>query len=105
MNDFVGPVEELPAKEDNLIGHCEAIGRDEQTVERTFGFGTTFIRDTRREAFALMADVFVHNGNAKVWTGTPVGTVDDVVEFRKPHLDGDSTPTDLARRWNGREHG
>ena len=79
--------EELAAKEDALIGHCEAAGRDEKTIERTAGMGTVFIRDSREEAFTLMADVFADNGDAKTWTGMPVGHPSHVVEHCKPYLD------------------
>ena len=79
--------EELVEKEALLLGHCEAVGRDEKTIERTVGMGTPFIRDTREEAFTVMADVFADNGDAKTWTGMPVGTVEDVVEQCKPYLD------------------
>ena len=34
-----------------------------------------------------MADVFAGNGDAKTWTGMPVGTVEDVIEHCKPYLD------------------
>jgi alkanesulfonate monooxygenase SsuD/methylene tetrahydromethanopterin reductase-like flavin-dependent oxidoreductase (luciferase family) len=82
-----GTAESLLEKDATLVGHCEAIGRDEQTVERTAGMGTPFIRDTREEAFTVMADVFADNGDAKTWTGMPVGTVEDVVEHCKPYLE------------------
>jgi hypothetical protein len=34
-----------------------------------------------------MADAFARNGNARTWTGMPVGTVEDVVAHCKPFLD------------------
>ena len=74
-------------KDATLVGHCEAIGRDEKTVERTVGMGTPFIRDSREEAHTVMADIFADNGDAKTWTGMPVGTVEDVIEHCKPYLD------------------
>jgi alkanesulfonate monooxygenase SsuD/methylene tetrahydromethanopterin reductase-like flavin-dependent oxidoreductase (luciferase family) len=82
-----GTAAELAEKDAALRGHCEAVGRDEQTIERTAGMGTTFIRDSREEALSVMADVFARNGDARVWTGMPVGTVEDVVEHCKPFLD------------------
>jgi len=78
---------ELAKKEAALIGHCETAGRDEKTIERTAGMGTAFIRDSEEEAFTIMADVFADNGDAKTWTGMPVGGPDDIVEHCKPYLD------------------
>ena len=69
------------------MDHCEAVGRDERTIERTFGLGTLFIRDTREEAMAVMADTLAHNGRGKPWANMPVGTVDDIVELCRPHLE------------------
>ena len=34
-----------------LIEHCEAVGRDEQTIERSIDVGVPTIRDSRRQAF------------------------------------------------------
>ncbi len=82
-----GTAASLAQKDALLVAHCEAIGRDEKTVERTVGMGTPFIRDSREEAFTVMADVFADNGSAKTWTGMPVGTVEDVVAHCKPYLD------------------
>ena len=70
-----------------LVGHCEAVGRDEKSIERTVGMGTPFIRDSREEAFTVMADVFADNGDARTWTNMPIGTVEHVVEHCKPYLD------------------
>jgi len=78
---------ELAAKEAALVAHCETVDRDEKTIERTVGMGTPFIRDSREEAFTVMADVFADNGDAKTWTGMPVGAVEDVVAQCRPYLD------------------
>ncbi len=82
-----GSAEEMREKDATLMAHCQAIGRDEKSVERTVGMGTPFIRDSREEANMVMADAFADNGGAKTWTGMPVGTVDDVIEHCKPYLD------------------
>jgi alkanesulfonate monooxygenase SsuD/methylene tetrahydromethanopterin reductase-like flavin-dependent oxidoreductase (luciferase family) len=87
MNNLGGAPADLPEKEEALIGHCQAVGRDEKTIERTVGVGTPFIRDSREEAYTVMADVFADNGNAKTFTGMPVGAVEDVVEHCLPYLD------------------
>jgi alkanesulfonate monooxygenase SsuD/methylene tetrahydromethanopterin reductase-like flavin-dependent oxidoreductase (luciferase family) len=87
MNNLGGSADELLEKDATLIGHCEAVGRDEKTIERTIGLGTPFIRDSREEAFTVMADVFADNGDAKTWTGMPIGAVEHVVDHCKPYLD------------------
>ncbi len=82
-----GSVEDLIEHDATLVEHCRAVGRDEKMIERTIGLGTPFIRDSREEAFTVMADVFADNGDAKTWTGMPIGAVEDVVEHCKPYLD------------------
>jgi F420-dependent oxidoreductase-like protein len=85
--NFGGPATDLAEKEAALLAHCEATGRDERSIERTVGVGTPFIRDSREAAYTVMADVYADNGRAKVPTGQPVGTVDDVVAYCKPYLE------------------
>ena len=75
-----GSAASLVEKDAALVAHCEAIGRDEKQIERTAGVGAPIIRDSREEAFTVHADIFADNGNAKVWTEQPVGTVDEVVD-------------------------
>ncbi|MEA2025190.1 MAG: LLM class flavin-dependent oxidoreductase [Chloroflexota bacterium] len=82
-----GSVEDIVEHDATLVEHCKAVGRDEKTIERTIGMGTPFIRDSREEAFTVMADVFADNGDAKTWTGMPIGAVEHVVEHCKPYLD------------------
>ncbi len=82
-----GTADSLVEKDAVLMEHCNTVGRDEKTVERTVGMGTPFIRASREEAFTVMADVFADNGDAKTWTGMPVGSVEDVVEHCKPYLE------------------
>ncbi len=82
-----GSVADLVEHDATLVEHCRAVGRDEKMIERTIGLGTPFIRDSREEAFTVMADVFADNGDAKTWTGMPIGAVEDVVEHCKPYLD------------------
>jgi alkanesulfonate monooxygenase SsuD/methylene tetrahydromethanopterin reductase-like flavin-dependent oxidoreductase (luciferase family) len=87
MNNFGGSAKDLRRKDARLVTHCESIGRDERTIERTVGMGTPFIRDSREEAFTIMADVFADNGDARTWTDMPVGQPEDVVDHCKPYLD------------------
>jgi alkanesulfonate monooxygenase SsuD/methylene tetrahydromethanopterin reductase-like flavin-dependent oxidoreductase (luciferase family) len=87
MNNLGGAAADLPEKDATLIAHCEDVGRDEQTIERTIGAGVPFIRDSREEAFTVMADVFADNGDARTWTDMPVGHPSHIVEHCKPYLD------------------
>ena len=79
-----GSVDALPAKEAALVAHCEAIGRDEREIERTFGIGVPVIRDSRAEAQRVHAAIFRANGDATPWEDQPVGTPEDVVERLAP---------------------
>lgn len=63
-----------------LVRHCEDLGRDERTIERTAGIGVPIIRDSRAEAQRVKASIFAHNGNAREWDDQPVGTPEDVME-------------------------
>jgi alkanesulfonate monooxygenase SsuD/methylene tetrahydromethanopterin reductase-like flavin-dependent oxidoreductase (luciferase family) len=74
-----GPVRDLPRKEANLVAHCQAVGRDESTVERTGIAGKPLIRATREEAFEVMARIYGEQGDAVSWQGRPVGAADDVI--------------------------
>jgi alkanesulfonate monooxygenase SsuD/methylene tetrahydromethanopterin reductase-like flavin-dependent oxidoreductase (luciferase family) len=67
-----------------LVRHCESLGRDERTIERTAGIGVPIIRDSREEAQRVKALIFEHNGNARQWDDQPVGTPEDVVEHLAP---------------------
>jgi alkanesulfonate monooxygenase SsuD/methylene tetrahydromethanopterin reductase-like flavin-dependent oxidoreductase (luciferase family) len=79
-----GPIDALLEKEAALVAHCEAFGRDERQIERTYGIGVPLIRDSRTEARRVHSDMFAHNGNAKPWEDQPVGTPEDIVERLAP---------------------
>jgi alkanesulfonate monooxygenase SsuD/methylene tetrahydromethanopterin reductase-like flavin-dependent oxidoreductase (luciferase family) len=79
-----GSVDALAVREAALVAHCEAIGRDERQIERTFGIGVPVIRDSRAEAQRVQADMFRANGNATLWDDQPVGTPEDVVQRLAP---------------------
>ncbi len=70
-----------------LVRHCEELGRDERTIERTAGIGVPIIRDSRAEAQRVKASVFAHNGSAREWDDQPVGTPEDVLEHLAPIVD------------------
>lgn len=80
MNNIGGSVENVRRKEAILVEHCESVGRDPATIERTLGAGTVFIRDDRAEAERLFHEAFDRNRVERHWTDQPVGTVEDVAE-------------------------
>jgi alkanesulfonate monooxygenase SsuD/methylene tetrahydromethanopterin reductase-like flavin-dependent oxidoreductase (luciferase family) len=84
MNNIAGTIETMRRKEEALLRHCETVGRDPSTIERSTGVGTVFIRDDRAEAERLFHAAFERNRVAKHWENQPVGTVDDVVEQLAP---------------------
>jgi alkanesulfonate monooxygenase SsuD/methylene tetrahydromethanopterin reductase-like flavin-dependent oxidoreductase (luciferase family) len=79
-----GGIAAVIQKERLLLGHCEAVGRDEREIERTAGMGVPVIRDSRAEAQRVQERIFAHNGNASLWSEQPVGTVEDVIEMCAP---------------------
>ena len=86
MNNIGGTVEDMRRKEEILLAHCEAVGRDPAEIERTTGTGTVFIRDDRAEAERLFRAAFDRNRVAKHWEDQPVGTPEDVAEKLAPKV-------------------
>jgi alkanesulfonate monooxygenase SsuD/methylene tetrahydromethanopterin reductase-like flavin-dependent oxidoreductase (luciferase family) len=78
MNNVGGTPEAVRQKDELLLEHCRAIGRDPTTIERSCGVGTVFIRDTEAEARQAFEAAFAANGGARPWTGQPVGTPEQV---------------------------
>jgi alkanesulfonate monooxygenase SsuD/methylene tetrahydromethanopterin reductase-like flavin-dependent oxidoreductase (luciferase family) len=87
MNNIGGGIANIRRKEEILLRHCETVGRDPSTIERTTGIGTVVIRDDPAEAQRLFREAFDRNRVAKPWTDQPVGTVDDVVAFLAPYVE------------------
>jgi F420-dependent oxidoreductase-like protein len=73
--------------EARLRAHCDAVGRDEATIERTAGMGVAIIRDSEEEARRVCAETFAANGSARPWSDQPVGTVDQVVAHCASYLE------------------
>ena len=86
MCNVGGTPDELRHKEEVLLRHCETVGRDPATIERTTGIGTVFIRDDPAEAKRLFEAAFNRNRVARHWTHQPVGTVEHVVEHLAPKV-------------------
>ena len=87
MNNVGGGLANIRRKEEVLLRHCETVGRDPATIERTTGIGTVVIRDDPAEAQRIFRAAFDRNRVAKPWTDQPVGTVDDVVAFLAPYVE------------------
>ena len=63
-----------------LIGHCEAIGRDEREIERSIDVGVPTIRDSREQAFRDRDAIFAAQ-EQEPWKNQPTGTPEDVYEW------------------------
>ena len=73
-NNVGGGIETVKRKEEILLRHCEAVGRDPAEIERTTGVGTVVIRDSEAEARKVFEATFAANGDARPWQDQPVGT-------------------------------
>jgi F420-dependent oxidoreductase-like protein len=86
-NNVGGGIERVRHKEEVLLRHCEAVGRDPSEIERTSGLGVVVIRDSREEARKVAEEIFARNGRAQPWENQPVGTPEDVTAFLAPYLE------------------
>ncbi len=82
-----GGIASVQEAEAVLREHCDAIGRDERTIERTVGIGTPVIRDSREEAARVHRAIMARNGDAPLWEDQPVGTPEDVVAHLAPFVE------------------
>ncbi len=86
-NNVGDGLETVKRKERILLEHCEKVGRDPKTIERTTGVGVVAIRDSRAEAEKVLAQAFETNRVAHPWTDQPAGTPEDVAEKLAPYLE------------------
>jgi alkanesulfonate monooxygenase SsuD/methylene tetrahydromethanopterin reductase-like flavin-dependent oxidoreductase (luciferase family) len=86
-NNVGGGIERVRHKEEVLLRHCAAVGRDPSEIERTSGLGVVVIRDSREEARNVAEAIFARNGRAQPWENQPVGTPEDVTAFLAPYLE------------------
>ncbi len=89
--NFGGDADTVRRKEDVLLRHCEAVGRDPATIERTLSVGTVFLRDDRAAAEAAGRVAFERNraGPWKPHYGTPQDVAEELaplVELGYRHL-------------------
>jgi alkanesulfonate monooxygenase SsuD/methylene tetrahydromethanopterin reductase-like flavin-dependent oxidoreductase (luciferase family) len=82
-----GTPAQVAEKDAVLLEHCDAVGRDERTIERSIDVGVPMIRDSRDDAARDLAALFEFNGGAAVWPNQPVGTPEDVYEFLAPYVE------------------
>jgi F420-dependent oxidoreductase-like protein len=86
-NNVGGGIDRVRHKEEVLLRHCDAVGRDPSEIERTSGLGVVVIRDSRDEARTVAKAIFERNGRARPWEDQPVGTPEDVAAFIAPYLE------------------
>ena len=87
LNNVGGGLESVRRKEEILLRHCETVGRDPSTIERTAALGPVVIRDDRAEAERVLAALFEHNGGADVWPDLNAGTPEDIAERLAPYVE------------------
>jgi alkanesulfonate monooxygenase SsuD/methylene tetrahydromethanopterin reductase-like flavin-dependent oxidoreductase (luciferase family) len=87
MNNVGGGLASVRRKEEVLLRHCETVGRDPSTIERSAALGPVFIRDSRAEAERALKAAFERNGGADVWPDLNFGTPEDVAERLAPFVE------------------
>ena len=80
MCNIGGSPANVAAKDAILMGHCEDVGRDEQTIERSIDVGVPTIRDSRRQAFKDREALFEAQ-ESEPWKNQPTGTPEEVFEW------------------------
>ena len=85
-NNVGGTPEEVAHKEEVLLKHCAAVGRNPDEIERTVGIGTVVIRNNPADAQKIYEAQFARNGISPLWERQPVGTVDQIVEQLAPYV-------------------
>ena len=81
-----GTPEQVAHKEEVLLKHCAAVGRNPNEIERTVGIGNVVIRDTAEEAQKIYAAQFANNGIAPLWENQPVGTPQQLIAHLTPYV-------------------
>ncbi len=80
MCNIGGSPTNVAQKDAILIEHCEAVGRDEKTIERSIDVGVPTIRDSREQAFTDRDALFAAQ-ESEPWKNQPTGTPEDVFEW------------------------
>jgi alkanesulfonate monooxygenase SsuD/methylene tetrahydromethanopterin reductase-like flavin-dependent oxidoreductase (luciferase family) len=97
MNNLGNPIEAIHRSDPILQEHCQRLGRDEKTIERTVELQVVVIRDQRADAIALAEELLARGessidedrpGSGSVPTSRVVaGDPDEVAEQLKPFID------------------
>ncbi len=85
-NNVGGTPEQVAHKEEVLLKHCAAVGRNPDEIERTVGVGNMVIRNNPAEAQKIYEAQFGRNGISPLWENQPVGSVDQIVEQLAPYV-------------------
>jgi alkanesulfonate monooxygenase SsuD/methylene tetrahydromethanopterin reductase-like flavin-dependent oxidoreductase (luciferase family) len=80
MCNIGGSPANVAEKDAILINHCEDVGRDEKTIERSIDVGVPTIRDSRARAFGDKEAIFAAQ-EGETWKNQPTGTPEDVFEW------------------------
>jgi alkanesulfonate monooxygenase SsuD/methylene tetrahydromethanopterin reductase-like flavin-dependent oxidoreductase (luciferase family) len=86
MCNMIGPPEFIGERDQVLVSHCEAIGREPSEIERTVAFRQPVIRDSEKEARAVAARISAHHGIDPPFLDM-AGTADALVEQLVPYID------------------
>ena len=81
MTNWLGTVELMLHKNDVLLRHCEAEGRDPSTIVRTVTF-PMLLAETEKEAKSRLEEVPTHRRHL-----TPPGTPEMAADFIGPYID------------------
>ena len=92
MNNLGNPIETIERSDPIMREHCERLGRDEKTIERTTEIQMVIIRDSRDEAVAVAQELLARGetrpGSGHVPTTRLVaGDSDEVAEQLKPFVE------------------
>lgn len=82
-----GRPEQVLEKDGWLVEHCDAIGRDERTIERSIDVGVPTIRDSSAQARRVNDALFAGHGGEPPWSHQPVGTPEQVFEHLAAYVD------------------
>jgi len=82
-----GRPKQVREKDGWLVEHCDAIGRDERTIERSIDVGVATIRDSAAEARRVNDALFAGHGGETPWDHQPVGTPEEVFEHLAAYVE------------------
>ena len=86
MCNMIGAPDFIAEREQVLVAHCEAVGRDPSGIERTIAFRQPVIRDTEDDARDAAAQISAHHAIEPPFLDM-AGTADMLVEQLLPYLD------------------